>query len=126
MYLIDALKVFDRTQGKKKGAFRSPLAWGVLSLTEQLPSQPSLLKCFSSLGACSPIGNFIPLYHRRALALSIKGRINQKKRPVTLHVLRNHNRSKNNMNEKPHPSGVKAISFFTLSICCPPICPPRK
>ncbi|KAK4838602.1 hypothetical protein QYF36_015011 [Acer negundo] len=64
MYLIDALKVFDRTQGKskKKGAFRSPLAWGVLSLTEQLPSQPSLLKRFSSLGACSPIGNFIPLY----------------------------------------------------------------
>ena len=74
MYLIDALKVFDRTQAKKKGAFRSPLAWGVLSLTEQLPSQPSLLKRFSSLGACSPIGNFIPLYHGRALALSIKGR----------------------------------------------------
>ena len=72
MYLIDALKVFDRTQ-QKKGAFRSPLAWGVLSLTEQLPSQPSLLKRFSSLGACSPIGNFIPLYEGLWLYQSKEG-----------------------------------------------------
>lgn len=73
MYLLNLIekKKSSREPNQKRSffghysLFRPPL-------TEQLSSQPSLLKRFSSLGACSPIGNFISLYHWRALALSIK------------------------------------------------------
>ena len=60
-HLVDVLnrEKSSREPNQKKVLFGHH--WlGRPPLTEQLPSQPSLLKRFSSL---APIGNFISLYH---------------------------------------------------------------